>query len=156
MCSINLKFWEITWIIWPNVFRNFGVPSSKRSQFMATIVKKKEWRATPSVINEILRNFQKFQVWPISIFSEVFVKFWDELHELLKGCVWVVTFGPPCILNRFVMSINFQTEWTIHKPLKELIYFKTFHSSYFLMKSVFTLRPFLFPLSLHPSEYTNV
>ena len=58
--TINLKFWEFTWIMKPNVFVNFWVSSSKHSHFMATIVKKKEWRATPSVINEILRNFQKF------------------------------------------------------------------------------------------------
>ena len=27
----------------------------------------------------------------------MFVQFGDKLLELLKGCVWAVTFGPPCI-----------------------------------------------------------
>ena len=30
------------------------------------------------------------------ILSEICVQFWHELRELLKGCVWAVTSGPPC------------------------------------------------------------
>ena len=89
LCSINLKFWEITWIIWPNVFRNFGVPSSKCSQYMAKIVKKKEWR------NQW--NFGKLSEIPSLTHIYILWSFCEILRRiaLLKGCVWVITFGPP-------------------------------------------------------------
>ena len=44
-------------IISKNLSRNFGVSNSKRAHLMVTIVKKREFRATPYVINEILRKF---------------------------------------------------------------------------------------------------
>ena len=55
----NLKFWESTSIIKPHLSGNVGVPNSKRSHFMVTIEKKREWCATPAVIDEIIREFQE-------------------------------------------------------------------------------------------------
>ena len=41
------------------------------------------------------------------------MQFGDKLRELLKGSVWAVTYGPPCISSRFICTNNNIVRYTI-------------------------------------------
>ena len=82
--SKNLKFWEIIWIIKQNVFilwssqlkafSLYGDNSEKEGVACHTLCN--QWKFAK--LSEILSL-------PIfNVFSEVFVKFWDKLRNLLK------------------------------------------------------------------------
>ena len=81
----------------------------------------KRWSGVPHplLVMKFYEIFEKskFDLYLYSL--KIFEEFWCDIRQVLKGCVWAVTFGPPCTLRLFIfVAHKSTTKWYESNKLK--------------------------------------